>query len=183
MAQFDPVAVADAEAGGGPLPHPVEGEDRGFLEGRREESRSGVRLVVLGEDDPAPVLTVELAANLSRQVELLPHPQRHRLEKGPEARRSKGEVGFEDALELEEGLVVEADVIQVPGLQACFMQTVGDGIGREGVVVLDAREAFFLRGGHDFAINNQRRSRVVVVGGDSEDRGWFLARPFFKVYH
>ena len=41
--------------------------------------------------------------------------------------------------------------------------------------MLDAREAFFLRRGHDLAVDHQRRGRVVVEGGDAEDRGWFLA--------
>ena len=131
--------------------------------------------MVLGEDDPAPVLALELAADLARQVELLSHPQRHRLEKGPEAGRREGEVGLEDALELQKGLVVEADVVQIPRLQTGFAQAIRDRVGREGVVVLDAGEAFFLGRRHDLAIDHQRRGRVVVVGGNAEDCGWFPA--------
>ena len=43
------------------------------------------------------------------------------------------------------------------------------------MVVLDAGEAFFLGRGHDLAVDHQRRGRVVVVGGDTEDCCWFLA--------
>ena len=63
-----------------------------------------MRLVVLGEDDAAPVLAPELAADLARQVELLPQPQRHRLEEGPEAAGAIGEVGLEERSNFRKGL-------------------------------------------------------------------------------
>ena len=152
MTEFDMAAAADAETGAGPLPDTIEGEDGSLFERRREESRSSVRLVVLGEDNPTPVFAIELSTYFPRQVELLPHPQWHRLEKRPEAGRREGEVGLEDALELQKRLVVKADVIQVPRIKSGLFQAIRDGVGREGVVVLDASEAFFLGRGHDLAI-------------------------------
>jgi hypothetical protein len=37
------------------------------------------------------------------------------------------------------------------------------------MIVLFATEAFFLRRGDQHAVANQRRSRVVVMTGDTED--------------
>ena len=55
----DAIPPAGPEAGGGPLANAVEGEDGRFLERRRKESASGVRLVVLGEDVALAVLPPE----------------------------------------------------------------------------------------------------------------------------
>ena len=64
--QLDPVAPADAEAGGRPLADAVEREDRRLLERRREERAGGVRLVVLGEDEALGVLAARAPAVISR---------------------------------------------------------------------------------------------------------------------
>ena len=80
---------------------------------------------------PRLVLAIELLRHLPRQVELLPQPERHRLEEGPEAGGRKGKVGFEEAFELQERLVVEADIVQVSRLETGLLQAIIDGVGRE----------------------------------------------------
>jgi hypothetical protein len=42
-------------------------------------------------------------------------------------------------------------------------------VGREAVVVLDAREALLLRGGDHAPVHDEARRRVVVEGRDAED--------------
>ena len=77
---LDLVAPAHADAGGGPLADPVEGEDRGAVERRRVEGRGGVALVVLGEPElvgPLVAQRPELGLDLVADPELLPQPQGH----------------------------------------------------------------------------------------------------------
>ena len=51
-----------------------------------------------------------------------------------------------------------------------LFQAIVDGIVREAAIILDAREALFLRRGHNLAIANQSRSRVVIEARDPQDR-------------
>ena len=104
-------------------------------------------------------------------MQLLTKPQGHGLEKRTKSSRRVGQVGLENSLELQEGLVVETDVVELVRLQPCLLQAVADGVDRKAVVVLDAREALLLGGGHDLAIDDQSGSRVVVEGRDTEDGG------------
>ncbi len=93
---LDLVAPADADAGGGPLPHAVEGQDGRGLERRREEGRGGVALVVLGVPEvPGSVVTEsrQLGLDALADPQLLPQPDRHRPVEGGEAVRRGTEVG------------------------------------------------------------------------------------------
>ena len=168
--QANPVAAPHAVAGGGPFAHAVQRQDRGLLERRRKEGARGMRLVVLGEDEPPGVRAAQTAPQLARQIQLLAQPQRHRLEERPKPLRRVGEVGLEQALELQERLVVEADVVQLLGGHARLAQAVGDGLGGEVVVVLLAGEALFLRRGDDRAVDQQGRGGVVVERRDPQNR-------------
>src|SRR4029453_15981447 len=103
------------------------------------------------------------------EPEFLLDPQWSALEEGRKAFRSVVEIGLEQPLELEQGLVVEAHVVELFGADAGFPQTVGDGVARESMVVLLAGEALFLRRRDDLAVDEKARGGVVVEGGDSED--------------
>ena len=70
---------------------------------------------------------------------------------------------------MREGLVVEADVVDLRGRQATLLEAVGDGAAGELVVVLLAGEPLFLRRRHDAAVDDQGGGRVVIVGGDAEN--------------
>ncbi len=85
-------------------------------------------------------------------------------------RGAQRDVGFEQPLELDERLLVEADVDRAAPtvMPASRRQYATACDGKRGVVLL-AREALLLRRGDDAAVLDQARGRVVVVGGDAED--------------
>ena len=60
------------------------------------------------------------------------------MQNEPESRRGDRQVRLQDPLELEEGLLVEDHMVQVPGREARLAQAVVDGMPREPVVVLHA---------------------------------------------
>ena len=101
--------------------------------GRREERAGGVRLVVLGEEDRARRSRRARVADLRRRMKSfsLSHSGiAIRNERKP-ARRD-AEVGLEDALELEQRLVVEADVVEVRRrAMPALAQAVRDRVRRE----------------------------------------------------
>ena len=103
----------------------------------------------------------------ARQVQLGFQPEWHRLHEGGQARWRIAEVCLEQPVELEERLVVEDDVVEAVRRQARLPQAIVDRALREGMVVLDPREAFLLRGRDDFAVTHQRCRTIVVVSGDS----------------
>src|SRR6185369_4375936 len=79
-----------------------------------------------------------------RHPELLLHPERHRFQERRKSGRRIVEIGLEQSIELQQWLVIEAHVIQLFGRDAGFAQTVGYGLHRKVVIVLDASEALFL---------------------------------------
>jgi hypothetical protein len=165
--QLHPVALPDAPGGGGPLAHAVHGEEGCSRERRGEERRGGVRLVVLGKHDGAPV--PERPRDQVRHPELLAEPRGNGAHEGREPTRSNGQVGLENAIELEKRLVVEGDAVKGVDAEARLAQTSPDGVFREAVVVLHPAEALLLGGGDDLPIAQQARSGVVVVRRDSEN--------------
>ena len=171
----DGVAPPDPEGGRRPFPDAVHGQDGGLLERRGEEGGGGMGFVVLGEEE-LPVVA-QLAADLALGPELAPQPEGHGLGEGGEARRGVGEVGLQDPLELQPGLVVEDDPVEVRGAQARLAQAVVDRVEGEGGVMLLAGEALLLRGGDDRAVAQQRRGGVVVVGGEPQDVHLSRRRP------
>ena len=98
----------------------------------------------------------------------------------PKANGGKGQVGFQQPLEFQKRLVVEADVIELLGPQPGLFQAVIDGLLRKVVVVFVAGEAFLLRGGNDLAVDHQRRGRVVVKSRDAENGNHWIG-PRSKV--
>ena len=167
--QVDRRPAAHPEAGGGPLADAVHGEDRGLVERRGVEGAGGVGLVVLGEDESPLVLPAEGLAHGPGQEEFLADPEGQGLAERPEAGGRIRQIGLEESLELQQGLVVKPHPVEVGRRDPGLGQAVFDGLRREPRVVLLAGEAFFLRGGHDPAVDHQRRGRVVIEGRDAED--------------
>jgi hypothetical protein len=126
--------------------------------------------VVLGEED-GPLVGLQLLADERRHPELLLDPHGHGLAEGAEAPGEGGHVGGEHALELEQGLVVEAHRVELLGGDARLLQHVLDRVGGEARVVLLAGEPLLLAGGHDLAVAQQRGRGVVVEAGQAEDVG------------
>jgi len=64
--------------------------------------------------------------------ELLANPKRDGHLEGAQSAWSEGQVGFKEPLELEEGLVVEDDVVDVVERNAFGVKAVLDGVPGEG---------------------------------------------------
>ncbi len=148
-----------------------------LLERGRKERAGGVRLVVRHEHVAALVVARETPIQLARGVELLLQPQGQSHQEELEAARRVGDVGLEDAVELEERLVVEGDQVELAGGDPAFLQAVVDGVLREVEVVLLAREALFLGGRDDAPVLDEAGGAVVVESGDSENVHLFRALP------
>src|SRR5262249_48090098 len=101
--------------------------------------------------------------------QLLLYPDRHRRPKEVEAAGRQRDEGLDQPLELEEGLVVERDEVELVHREARLRQAIGYGVGGIAAVVLLAREALLLRGGAPFAVADEGRGAVVVEGGYSEN--------------
>src|SRR6185369_5863963 len=96
-------------------------------------------------------LPVEIRAELlefvAQQVflkQLLAQPQGDRHAERAEAARCVTEVGLEQTLELEKGLVVERDKVEFVEPNFSFFKAIADGFVRKRRVVLTTGEAFFL---------------------------------------
>jgi hypothetical protein len=164
----DAVALPDAHGPGGPLAGAVDGEDRRVVVRRGEVARRRVRHVVVGEDDLLRV-DPELLLQQVLHPQLLREPGVHRLaEDGPRSRERR-ERGGEDALELDDRLLVEDDQVEVVRGDAGALQAELDRELREARIVLHPAEALFFRGREDDAVLHDRRRRVVVVEAEPED--------------
>src|SRR5207237_8578223 len=104
--------------------------------------------------------------------ELLRDPEVHAVTKQQARAREGGEDGGEQALGLHERLLVEDYVVEVARAQLGLGQAEVDGLARERGVVLLSREALFLGGGDELAVDEQRGGGVVVVAADAEDVHW-----------
>ncbi len=165
------VPLADADRRRRPLADAVERQDRRLLEGRGVEGARRVRLVVLGEVDLlrlADAAAVQGILDLGRDPQLLAQPQRQRHHGRAQPLRRHGQVGLEDAVELEQRLVVEDDPVEPSPFHSALGQAVAHGVGWEALVVLLAGEPFLLGGGDDAPAVHQAGGRVVVVATDAE---------------
>src|SRR5438067_1141462 len=82
--------------------------------------------------------------------------------KGAKAFGRKGHVGFEQALELEERLIVEHDMIDVAERDLALLQAIGERMMREPGIVSLAAKALLLGGSDDVPIDNKRCCTVVI---------------------
>ena len=72
---------------------------------------------MLCEDDRLAVAPTQSARDLARQAKLLARPGGSEPDELPETARCVGEVGLQQAIELQERLLVEADGIKVSGVR------------------------------------------------------------------
>jgi hypothetical protein len=131
-----------------------------------EEGARGVGQVVLAEEDlpvgPQPILD-DLAG-----PDLRLKPDGHRLHPRPIRPGPSREARLHDAEELDERLLVEADVIDVLDLDAGLLQAVPDRPRWEIGVVLLPGEALLLGCSDELAILHQGRRRVVIEEAQPE---------------
>src|SRR2546430_4445971 len=175
--QLDVAAAAYAVRRGCPFGETVHGEDRGLIERQREERACRMGLVMLGVQNLA--LIAERFAQLPVHEELVLQPHRRRLEKRHEPSGGDSEIRIENALELEERLVVKADERQISGRDAARPQTILHGVRREGGVPLLARKPLLLCRDEDRAVPEQAGGAVVVERGNprSEEHTSELQSP------
>src|SRR5262249_2948973 len=83
--------------------------------------------------------------------------------------RRECQIGLEQALELEEGLVVENDVVHVLDRDAAGGEAIVDRPGGKIGIVPLARKPLFLGRGNDLAVAHQGGGAVVVEGGEPEN--------------
>ena len=81
---------------------------------------------------------------------------------------AKREIGFEQAFELQERLVIEGDEVDVGPGDPGFGEAIAHRVRRERGIVLPAREAFLLRSRNDFPIAHDCRGTVVIERRNAE---------------
>src|SRR6516225_6843537 len=69
----------------------------------------------------------------------------------------------------QKGLVIEGDVVDVRERNTAGLEAILDRVARIVGIELLAGETFFLRGGHNAAIGDQRGRTVMIERGDPED--------------
>ena len=114
-------------------------------------------------------VVLQLFRDQRRNRELLVQPRRNRPQERRVGTGKHGDLGEQDALELDEGLLVEADAIEVVDQQPALAEAVLDGVARKALVVLLAREALFRSRRHHDTVADQARGRIVVEARDAED--------------
>ena len=169
-------AVAEPGRRGGPLTDPIHAQHRRGGERRRIECRRRVGFVVLAEEEMGKRRRLasvgqgqQLLLQEALQEHLLLEPDRHGRHEGPDAARGERQVGLQQALELDQGLVVEGDVAEIAESDPALAQAVAHRVDRESRIVLLPGEALFLGGGDDLAVAHEACCAVMVEGGDAED--------------
>ncbi len=148
--QFDIAAAPDPVRGRGPLADAVDGQDRRVLERRREEGAGRMGLMMLGVENLA--LEPKGVPHLAVHVKFVLQPHWCGLEKRLEAAGGHAKISLENALELQQRLVVEAYERQIPGPNPAGLEAVFHCPSREGGVAFLAREALLLRRRHDLPV-------------------------------
>src|SRR6266436_8170027 len=168
------IALSEADGGRCPLAHPVHRQHRRFLKRRREEGAGGMALMMLGkEETPLPVVGGSVGLELFFQQGLLeqlfPEPQRNGHGEGREPAGGEREVRLQEALEFQERLVVEDDVIHLGEAAAALSEAILDRMDGKTCVVLLSYEPFLLGGRYDTPVIDEGRRAVVIKGRDAQD--------------
>ena len=166
--QLDVPVTSDSNGCGGPLADPVHGQDRRLAVGRAVEGAGRVREVVAAEEDPLR-RNPEVLADQPFDPELLREPLDHRLAEDPEGSRIGRQRRHQDAVELDERLLVEDDPVEILAPELAGPEAELDRVDRKARVVLDPREAFLLSGSDDDAVLNECGGGVVEEARDAEN--------------
>ncbi|OPZ77537.1 MAG: hypothetical protein BWY77_01683 [bacterium ADurb.Bin431] len=161
--EVEVVGAAAAPRGGGPFTYAIHGQDGRLGEGGGEKGSGRVGLVVLREEDLA--LEAEFLADKVGDPELFLEPEGHGHEKAAQAEWGITEIGFEDALEFEQGFLVKYDVINICNGHSGLLQAGGDSLAGKIMIVFNARKALLLGGGEDFAVLDEGCGAVMIETG------------------
>src|ERR1041384_6470686 len=102
----------------------------------------------------------ELSGNVVAHPQALRQPEWNGHQVRAQTARRLRDIRLEQALELDERLLVEADEIQIRGGDATLAQAIRDSVGWKRLVVFLAGEALFLGGSDNLAVHDQARRRV-----------------------
>ena len=136
-----------------------------------------MRLVVFGKHQARnlPRFAVsqrrELPLQRTLQIQFFLQPDGHGRDEGTNAVGCIAEIGFQQALELDQRFVIENDVVQVMHTDTALRQAVVDCVGGESRIMLLAGKPLFLCGRDHLAVAQQGCRAVVVVGGYPQDIG------------
>jgi len=118
---------------------------------------------MLDKNIAALISVIEGLVHFAGQVQLLPQPDRHTLEKLPESPGGVANIGFQQTFEFQQRLFIKDHVIDIANRNTAPFQTGCDGAGRKPLVVFFAGKPFFLRGGNNFTVADQRSRTVVII--------------------
>src|SRR5262245_59709779 len=168
------LATADCGRGRAPFADPVHREHCRLLIGRGIEGARRMAHVVLGEEKlvlPVEVRRkfLQLAADDVLLKQLLAQPERDGQCERLIAARRKPNIGLQEPLELEKRLLVEHYVIDLIELAAFLLEAIRDRMSRKARILLLAGEALLLCCGHNAAVDQERRSTVVIERGNTKD--------------
>jgi hypothetical protein len=154
------ISLSDTEAVGSPLTNPIDRENSRVLVWRWIEGGPCVALMVLSEK--YLTFVSELTLDRIRDPKLVFEPHRKRSRVRGEPLGSGCKVGLQEALKLEDRLIVESDVINVVDRQSLRLQTVLGRVLRKLWVMLLPGPPLLLRGGDDLPVSNET-SRAIVI--------------------
>ncbi len=100
--------------------------------------------------------------------QLFVRPDRKRLRKRAKPTRSQREIGLEEALEFQERLIIEYEIIDVIDVHSSCIETVSHRVARETLVMPDAGKPLLLGGRNDLSVANQRRGAVMIEGRNAK---------------
>ena len=164
----DSLSVSDSEARGCPLADAVYRENGCLVEPRGIKRARRVRSMVIDEQDLAR-LDAKPIAEVVSYPELIPEPRDHGFAESVPGSRVALKHRHQDALEFDEGLFVKDDVIEILRLDAGGLEAKLDGTFRVAGIVLLPRESLFFRCTNEPPVIDERRGRIVIETGDSED--------------
>ena len=83
--------------------------------------------------------------------------------------RGIGEIGFNQALKFDQGLVIKHHIINLAHVDASFLQAIGNGSSRKSSIMFFACETLFLGSGNNAAIDDKRCCAVMIISRNPED--------------
>jgi hypothetical protein len=116
-----------------------------------------------------PEVLGEIALQIPLLEEFFLQPDRHGGKEGGKPTRSESEVGLQQTVKLQEGLLVENDPINLLKVFAGFPQAITNGMNRKTGILLFPGESLFLGGRNDLPITDEAGSRIVIVCGNPEN--------------
>ena len=92
--------------------------------------------------------------------------------KGSESLWGIAQIGLDQTIELEEGLLVECDVVDFVGGSIRMIETEVNGMFGESLIMLFPGESLLLSGGFNPPLANDSSRAVVIKSRYSEDCSW-----------